>query len=372
MGGYKSDFSYLRASALRACAFSLSRPPALPLSRGLAAAALMLAAAAPAAAQPSAPLATYAGPDRMERIVAAAKKEGSLTLYTTFAAQNLEKLVPDFERRYGVKVNHWRSGTMRVMQRVLAEARANRNEMDVILFGAPEMEGLHREKLLQEVRSPHHEALVDGAVPAHGAWAAVFLNLFAQAYNTDKVKRDELPRNYLDLLHPRWKGRLGVEAADQEWFMAVVKDMGEAKGLKFFRDLVAGNGLSVRTGHSLLTNLVASGEVPLALTVHHYMPEQLKRRGAPIDWFVLEPAVVRPNAVAVVRRAPHPGAALLFYEYLLSDGQKLLADMQLIPAIRQGDALLKTLRVRMVDPVELLDENEKWSKLYEETLRGVR
>lgn len=336
--------------------------------------AFCLARAGMAGAQspPAGSLALYTGPDRMERILGAAKKEGSLTLYTTFAAHNLEKLVADFERRYGVKVNHWRSGTMRVMQRVLAEARAGRSEMDAVFFGAPEMEGLHREKLLQEVRSPYQKALVDGAAPAHGAWSAVFLNLFAQAYNTDKVRRDELPRNYLDLLHPRWKGRLGVEAADQEWFMAIVKDMGEAKGLKFFRDLVASNGLSVRTGHSLLTNMVASGEIPLALTVHHYMPEQLKRKGAPIDWFVLEPAVVRANAVAIVRRAPHPGAALLFYDYLLSDGQKLLADMLYIPAIRQGDALLKTMRVRMVDPVELLDENEKWSKLYEETLRGVR
>jgi iron(III) transport system substrate-binding protein len=339
---------------------------------GLAAAALAFAAVVPANAQPSAPLALHAGADRFERIVAGAKKEGALTLYTTFAAYNLEKVAADFESRYGVKINSWRSGTLRVLQRVLLEAKANRLELDAILFGAPEMEALHRERLLLEVRSPHHKNLIDGAVPGHGAWAAIFLNLFAQAYNTDKVKREELPRTYADLLHPRWRGRLGVESQDQEWFLAIVKDMGEAKGLKFFRDLVAGNGLSVRTGHSLLTNLVVSGEVPLALTVHSYMPEQLKRKGAPIDWFVLEPAVVRPNAVGVMRRAPHPNAALLFYEYMLSDGQKLLADMSYIPARRQDDSPLRNLRVRMIDPVEALDENDKWSKLYEETLRGVR
>ena len=79
-----------------------------------------------------------------------------------------------------------------------------------------------------------------------------------------------------------------------------------------------------------------------------------------------------PNAVGVMRRAPHPNAALLFYEYLLSDGQKLLADMAYIPATRQSDSPLRNLRVRVVDPVEALDENDKWSKLYEETLRGVR
>jgi len=336
--------------------------------------ALCLLAAAPAAAQPfpAAPLAVYAGPDRFERIVAAAKKEGSLTLYTTFAASNMQAIATDFERRYGVKINSWRSGTLRVLQRTLTEARANRFEADAVVFGSPEMEALHREQLLQEVRSPHHANLVEGALPAHRGWAAVYLNLFAHAYNTDKVRKDELPATYADLLHPRWKGRLAVESQDQEWFLAVVKDMGEAKGLKFFQDLVVGNGLSVRTGHSLLNNLVVSGEVPLALTVHSYMPEQMKRKGAPIDWFVLEPAVVRPNAVGVLRRAPRPNAALLFYEYLLSDGQQLLADMAYIPATRQGDSPLRNLRVRVVDPVEVLDENERWSKLYEDTLRGVR
>jgi len=341
----------------------------------LLAAALMLGAVPPHGyAQPSAPagLATYAGVDRFERILAAAKKEGTLTLYTTFAAYNLETVATDFERRYGVKINPWRSGTLRVLQRTLNEAKAGRFEVDAILFGSPEMEALYREKLLQEVRSPHHRNLVEGGLPAHSGWAAVYLNLFAHAYNTAKVKREELPKTYADLLDPRWRGRLGVESQDQEWFLAVVKDMGEARGLRFFRDLVATNGLSVRTGHSLLTSMVASGEVPLALTVHSYMPEQLKRKGAPIEWFVLEPAVVRPNAVGVMRRAPHPNAALLFYEYMLSDAQKLLADMAYVPATRQSDSPLKNLRVRMVDPSEVLDENEKWSKLYEDTLRGVR
>ena len=293
-------------------------------------------------------------------------------LYTTFAASNMQAISEDFERRYGVKVQSWRSGTMRVLQRTLTEAKANRFEVDAVLFGSPEMEALHREQLLLEVRSPLHGNLVEGGLPAHRGWAAVYLNLFAHAYNTDKVRKDELPRTYADLLHPRWKGRLAVESQDQEWFLAVVKDMGEAKGLKFFQDLVAGNGLSVRTGHSLLNNLVVSGEVPLALTVHSYMPEQMKRKGAPIDWFVLEPAVVRPNAVGVLRRAPRPNAALLFYEYMLSDGQKVLSDMAYIPATRQVDSPLRNLRVRVVDPVEVLDENDKWSKLYEDTLRGVR
>src|SRR3981081_4014761 len=93
--------------------------------------------------------------------------------------------------------------------------------------------------------------------------------------------------------------------------------MGEAEGARFFRDLVAGNGLSVRSGHPLLTNLVASGEVPLALTVYQYSVEQAKKKGSPIDWFVIEPAVSITNAIGVARRAPHPHPALLFYASLI-------------------------------------------------------
>lgn len=320
--------------------------------------------AQPAAAGAPAVLALYEGADRLSRIAPAAKKEGSLLLYTTIAATSMEKIGADFEQRYGVKVNVWRAGTDKLMQRVLTEARSNRFDADAIHFGSPEMEALHREKLLQEVRSPHHRNLVQGAVPPHRSWAATYLNVYALAYNTNKVRKEELPKTYQDLLEPRWRGRLGVEAKDQEWFLGIVKDMGEARGLEYFRALVAANGPSVRIGHTVLANMVVSGEVPLALTVFSYMPEQLKRKGAPIDWFLLEPVVIRPNAIGVMRRAPHPNAALLFYEYMLGEGQQLLSDMAYVPAARREESSLRNLRIRILDPVEVLDENDKWSRLY--------
>ncbi|MDQ6618373.1 MAG: extracellular solute-binding protein [Pseudomonadota bacterium] len=317
-------------------------------------------------------LARDRGPDHMSRLAAGARKEGSVVIYTTLAANNLDRVTQDFERRYGVKVQVWRAGSDKVIARALGESRANRFDVDALVFGAPELEALHAEHLLQEIRSPSQDKLVETAVPAHHAYAPVYLNLFAQAYNTDKVRKDELPRTLTDLLDPRWKGRLGIEAKDQEWFLAVVQDMGVERGVRFFQDLVAGNGLSVRNGHSVLTNLVASGEVPLALTVHSYMPEQLKRKGAPVDWFVLEPAVVRANAIGVARRAPHPHAALLFYEYMLNDAQLILADMAYIPALKTDDSPLRNMRVRMLDAKELMIDSERWTRLYESTLRGVR
>ena len=156
--------------------------------------------------------------------------------------------------------------------------------------------------------------------PAHRQWAATLLSVWVQAYNTKLIKRESLPKTYKDLLDPKWKGKLGIEGKDEDWFASVVDVMGGGEtGLKFFRDLVATNGLSVRQGHTLLNNLVISGEVPLALNIYNYMPEQAKKKGAPIDWFAIEPAIARSNGVGVARHAPHPNAALLFYEYLLGE-----------------------------------------------------
>jgi hypothetical protein len=121
------------------------------------------------------------------------------------------------------------------------------------------------------------------------------------------VKKDELPKSYADLANPRWKGRLGIEADDQDWLAGVLAQMGEQKGIQVFRDVVRTNGISVRRGHTLLTNLVASGEVPLALTVYNYKAEQLKNQGAPIDWFVIGKAPARANGVGVA--APRASSA---------------------------------------------------------------
>ena len=314
-------------------------------------------------------LVNYDGPDRMVRIAAAAKKEGALTLYTTIAEKDLPTLLKPFETKYGVKVTVWRAGTDSVLQRTVAEASAKRYDADVIHFGSPEMEALSREKILLPVTSPVHKDLQPGSVPAHREWAATLLSVWVQAYNTKLVKKESLPKTYRDLLDPKWKGKLGIEAKDQDWFASVVDVTGGGEvGLKFFRDLVATNGISVRKGHTLLNNMVISGEVPLALTVYNYMPEQAKKKGAPVDWFTLDPAIARSNAVGVARQARHPNAALLFYEYLLGEGQQYFVNMDYVPTNMKVASPLKGVKIVQTDPSRSLDEADKWSTLFENTV----
>ncbi len=325
------------------------------------------ALAAPAWGQTA--LATYEGADRMERIVAAAKKEGTLTLYTTIAEKDLPALIKPFETKYGIKVNVWRAGTDKVLQRTVAEAAAKRDEVDVVHFGSPEMEALSREKVLQPVSSVTYKQLQPGSVPAHKEWAATLLSVWVQAYNTNVIKKEDLPRTWADLLDPKWKGKLGIEAKNQDWFQTVVElNGGGDKGLKFFSDVVAKNGISPRSGHTLLTNMVVSGEVPLALTVYNYMPEQAKKKGAPIEWFVIEPAIARSNAVGVARKAPHPHAALLFHEYMLSDAQQLMVGIDYVPTNINVASPLKGVKILITDPIRSLDEAEKWTKLFDDTV----
>jgi len=334
--------------------------------RQLLAAALCLAAL-PLAAQS---LNDYAGPDRMDKVVAAARKEGTLTLYTTIAEKDLPAIVKPFEDKYGVKVVVWRAGTDKVLQRAVQEARAGRNEVDAVHFGSPEMEALARERVLAPVTSPVHKDLLAGSVPSHRQWAATILSVWVQAYNTGLVKKSELPRTYQDLLDPKWKGKLGIEGKDDDWFATVVHQLGgEEKGIAYFRKLVETNGISVRKGHTLLNNMVISGEVPLALTVYNYMPQQAKSKGAPIDWFAIEPAIARSNAIGVSAKAKHPAAALLFYEYLLGpDGQKALTSIDYVPTNTKVESPVKGLKILATDPVRSLDEADKWSKLFDEVI----
>jgi ABC-type Fe3+ transport system substrate-binding protein len=319
-------------------------------------------------------LADDAGADRMERLLPGARREGSVTVYTSFPPEDIAAVNAAFEKRTGVKVRPWRSSSENVLQRTLAEAKAGRFDVDIVECNSIPLETLHREGLLQHVRSQRYADLVPAAVPKHGEWVASRLSLFVQAYNTRQVRKDELPKSYPDLLDPRWKGRLGIEASDMDWFSEVVRALGEDRGLRLFRDLAAGNGLSVRRGHSALAQLVASGDVPLALTVYNFTAEQLKRRGAPLDWFVLSPAVAHANGVSIPKRAPRPHAALLYYEFMIGEeAQRLLSSRDSIPTSTKVESALDRSSFKIVDPALLIDQGGRWAKLYDEIIvKGSR
>lgn len=332
-------------------------------------------AAVPGAfASPVSDIALYEGADREQKLVEGAKREGNaLTLYTSLTLDDMRALNGAFEKKYGIHVTMWRASSEKVLQRVTSEARAGRFDVDVIETNAPPLESLHREGLLQAVRSPVQADLIAPALPAHREWAGSRLNVMVQAYNTNAIRKQELPRSYADLADAKWKGKLGIEAEDADWFAEVLAGLGEEQGLALFKRIVATNGVSVRRGHTLLTNLVASGDVPLALTVYNFTAEQVKRKGAPFDWFLMAPVVARANGLALAKHAQHPHAALLYYDFFLGrQGQRLMVERGFVTASRALPSPIPLEGLRVVDPAKALDNSDKWEKLFESVFVQAR
>jgi iron(III) transport system substrate-binding protein len=306
----------------------------------------------------------YRGADRDARLIEHAKREGSVVLYTSLAPTESQPLAAAFERKYGIKVALWRALSDQVVRRAVTEAQARRHAVDVVETNGPEMEMLSREQLFAEFHSPYLADLPAEAIPAHRMWFPDRLSFYVVAYNTTKVRRSEIPATYAGFADPRWKGRIAVEATDAEWMATLIKTGQTGTGIDFFRKLSA-LGPDVRRGHILLANLVAAGEVPVGLTTYNSNVVSLKRKGAPIDFVPVQPVVARPQGIGVAKNAPHPNAALLFADYVLSpDGQRLLESLGRVPASARVKSELNNFPFVMIDPVTVLDEKEKWDTVW--------
>ncbi|MGH9255757.1 MAG: ABC transporter substrate-binding protein [Vicinamibacterales bacterium] len=340
---------------------------------GLLAAPGLARAQARAQSSPHRALYMLEAADRQARILAGARKEGTVVLYTSLNTQDSVPLTAVFEKKYGVKAQLWRSASEKVVQRAVTEARAGRFTCDVFETNGPEMEALFREGLLEQFQSPSFIDLPPAAFPKHRQYVADRFNFFTIGYNTRLVKPNEVPNGYDDLLHPRFVGKVGLEAGDVDWFGAMVKHMGEEKGLAFFRKLAAARP-QIRSGHTLVGQLVASGEIPLAANIYNHNAERVAVQGAPIKWKALTPTFGRPNAIGVARRAQHPHAALLFADFVLSrEGQTILKDRNRVPSSRAVHSPLNDFPYEMIDPTITLDEDQKWSKLWSDLfLKGQR
>ena len=311
-------------------------------------------------------LATYQGADRTDLLVAAAKKEGEVSVYRVYPA--LSAVEAAFTAKYGIKVKSWRADSETVLQRVVTEARGSRNDVDLVQNNSPENQALHREKLLQTVNSPYQQDLVPEAVPKHKEWVGLTLDVYSAAYNSDKVKKEDLPKTYQDLTNPKYKNMLAVEANDYGWFGSVATAMGEAQARKLFTTIVTTNNMSFRKGHSLLAALTASGEVPIGLSDYSWTVAPLKKKGAPIELLTLQPLVAQFSTIGVVKKAPHPAAALLFYDFLLNEGQQILHDQFFIPASKRFASPYNGVPLKIIDPDQALDNQDKWTKLYNDVL----
>ena len=172
------------------------------MNRALKFVVACIAAGVAAASLASEAVYRYRGADRESRLLENARKEGSVVLYTSLAPTESGPLGQAFEKKTGVKVEIFRTISEKVVQRALTEARAKRFAFDVVETNGPEMEIMAREKIFSDFHSPHLADLPANAIPTHRQWIPDRVNFFVVAFNTAKVKREELPKSYQGFLGP--------------------------------------------------------------------------------------------------------------------------------------------------------------------------
>ena len=266
--------------------------------------------------------AVYRGADRQARLEKAAKAEGEFVWYTSVNAEDIQRVVELFEKRYPfIKAKPVRLTSARMVQRFTAETQASTFLADILDTNDARIEFFRRKGMIQPYYTPMAEKFDKRFVQSQGYWVANRVTMIVLGYNTRLVKAAEAPRRYEDLLNPKWKDQLALEREDSHWFMTLMEHWGEQKGKAFFERLRAQNP-KIRTGHTHLAQLIAAGEDPLSPTIHSQGIATGQRRGAPVEWLNLEPVVASSNVSGLAKNAPHPNAALLFLDFMLSQGDR--------------------------------------------------
>jgi iron(III) transport system substrate-binding protein len=319
-----------------------------------------------------------AGDGARDKAVAAAKEEGELSLYTSLTSDVADALTKAFTDQFGIKVNVFRGNSETVLQRLSQEASANRPGADAVETNFAELEALSGQGILGDYEGTHladvpKEQQFDG-------WTADRLNIFLPAWNTDLIKPGEEPKSWEDLADPKYAGKIQVEISDSDWFENLTRywlDNGKSQAeVDQLWKGIAANAKAAK-GHTTMMELLSAGQTPMDAMNYSYITERAGQDGAPVaykgaDGTTSVPAFPRPNGVAMVNGAQHPNAAWLFYDWMLSDGQKVLVDQHLTPVTKvPGDTSLDGVKLTTFDVEELAKNGADWQKKYDELLRGV-
>jgi iron(III) transport system substrate-binding protein len=263
----------------------------------------------------------------LQKIVEDAKKEGKLVFYTVLTLPDSQALLKGFQKKYPfMQFDLFRLGAEKMRAKILTEARAGGHFFDVTSMDVVEAGVLQGQRIFAPFAAPSRDAIPAGLKDDEGFWTAIYVRQFVLAYNTRTVSEKDVPKDWPELLSPKWKGKIGMDQEETEWYAALSEYWGRDKARKFLRALAAQNPV-LHQGHTLIAKLTVAGEFPLSIA-HGSRIEQLKGEGAPVDWVdTADPIVTSPSVIALSARAPHPNGARLFVDYVLSpDGQKLMRD----------------------------------------------
>lgn len=272
------------------------------------------------------------------KVIEAAKKEGEVIWYTTMTLDQSKQVVDRFEKKYPfIKTTLFRTGGGPLLNKIFTEARGGRHAWDVSVGRGEMVLPLKAKQLLASYRSPETSMIDEDLVDKEGFWTAYYVNTYVLGYNTKEVKKADVPKTYEALLEPKWKGgKISIDTEAYGMMEGLIGVWGKEKALAYFKRLAAQDPVPKR-GNTERVQLASAGEYPLIIA-YNITIERMTQKGAPIDWIPLEPAVVQVNPLMIAAKAPHPNAARLFADFLLSkEGQQMLTGFQRVPVRKDVD-----------------------------------
>jgi iron(III) transport system substrate-binding protein len=317
------------ALLLAGCGGSAAPAPSGPA--GSSAAVGSSGAAAQTSGAPTNPvdIAKYQGADRQQMLEAGARKEGTVTWYTSIAGDAMDALGNGFKQKYPfMQVNIFRADATDLMTKATQEAQAGRQNFD--LFEGNQLLVMADARLLTPFWSPalanvpdDLKMLPEGKLVMG---ASDWTTLIGFGYNTKLIPENAVPKTQDDLLNPALKGKMSLAGSTtgSNWVGSILEAKGKDKGKEFLKRFAEQQPSVQQISGKALQDLIAKGEVPASPTIFRDHVRQSKDQGAPIEWVPIEPVAALVTKVGVAAKAPHPYAAMLYLDYLLGDGQAVL------------------------------------------------
>ena len=258
----------------------------------------------------------FSQPAGQAGLIESAKKEGRVVWYAAMNINDSNALLSRFEQKYPfIKTELLRAGAEQLLNRILTEDSAGRSALDLVNLTT--INALKRRGLLQVHRSQEFQAYPQEFKDTDGYWATLYNNYYVIGYNSKMVPQKDAPKNWDDFLDPKWKGKIGMDQEEYEWYAATMNYWGKEKAQKFHRAL-AKQGVHWNRGHTMISQLMAAGEFPLGIVYAHRI-ESMKKSGAPVEWVkTADPVFVALSPVAVAAKARHPDSAKLLMDFVLS------------------------------------------------------
>ena len=274
--------------------------------------------------------------EREKALIKGAQAEGELAFNTAMQVDELTQLTKAFNKRYPfLKLNVSRLGGRRVITRIETEYRAGKYLVDVAGGMANISYSLKSAGLIAPYYSPQRKFFPVRDSEKEGYFAPGFIAPVVLGYNTRMLKRAEVPKTYEELLLPKWKGKMFLDDEDYDWFVALLKHFGRDEGIKYMKKLAA-QDVGIRRGRVLQAQMIVAGERPIGIALHANLLLDLRSKGAPINFAILDPYFAKPSELMLLRNAPHPHAAALYLDWILSEeGQNMEASFGRIVA-RKG------------------------------------